>query len=136
MAGGGITPDVLSTWESEITAESQSLISNPNRPFFNWALERSQIIKNEYISFDEFNESWFLSDEMYEDFLSFLISQNIEFDRSAITEDHKYLKRRIKAHVAAALWGRDEYYKITLPTDNQVITAIKSFKETVELEKY
>lgn len=134
--GGGITPDILSTWESGITTESQSLISNPNRPFFNWASEHSQSIKNDFVSFEEFNESWFLSDEMYVVFLSFLISQNIEFDRSAIAKDSKYLKRRIKAQIAASLWGRDEYYKIILPTDNQVVVAIKSFKETVELEKY
>lgn len=134
--GGGITPDVLSAWESGITTETQLLISDPNRPVFNWATKYSQSIKKDFVSFEQFNKSWFLSDEMYEDFLSFLFSQNIEFDRSAITEDHKYLKRRIKAQVAAALWGRDEYYKITLPTDNQVITAIKSFKETVELEKF
>jgi hypothetical protein len=50
--------------------------------------------------------------------------------------DKKYLKTRIKAQIAAALWGRDEYYNIILPTDNQVVTAINSFKETVELEKY
>ncbi len=134
--GGGITPDVLSAWEPAITAETQILINNPSRPIFNWASNYSQSIKNDFVSFERFNNSWFLSDEMYEDFLSFLISQKIEFDRSASTADKKYLKTRIKAQIAAALWGRDEYYNIILPTDNQVVTAINSFKETVELEKY
>ena len=134
--GGGITPDVLSAWKPGITAETQSLINNPSRPIFNWASEYSQSIKNDFVSFEQFNKSWFLSDDMYKGFLSFLISQNIEFDRSAINEDRKYLKTRIKAQVAATLWRRDEYYKITLPTDNQVVTAINSFKETVELKKY
>lgn len=134
--GGGITPDVLSTWESGITIETQSLISDPSRPIFNWASKYSQSIKNDFDSFKQFNESWVLSDVLYKTFLSFLISQKIEFDHSAITEDSKYLKTRIKAQVAASLWGRNEYYKITLPTDNQVVVAIKSFKETVELKKY
>jgi carboxyl-terminal processing protease len=134
--GGGITPDILSAWKSGITAETQSLINNPSRPIFNWASKYSQSKKNDFVLFERFNKSWFLSDELYEDFLSFLISQKIEFDRSAITEDREYLKLRIKARLAALLWGRDEYYNITLPADSQVVAAINSFKETVELEKY
>ena len=134
--GGGITPDVLSAWESGITTETQSLITDPSRPIFNWASKFSQSIKNDFTSFENFNTSWVLSDELYEEFLSFLISEKIEFDRSAITEDRNFLKTRIKAQIAAVLWGRDEYYQITLPTDNQVVTAINSFKETVQLKKY
>jgi len=134
--GGGITPDVLSSWKSGITAETQSLITNPNRPIFNWASKHSQSIKKDFDSFENFNTSWVLSDELYKGFLSFLISEKIEFDRSAIAKDSKYIKTRIKAQIAATLWGRDEYYKITLPADNQVVTAVNSFKETVELIKY
>jgi carboxyl-terminal processing protease len=134
--GGGITPDVLSAWKSGFSVETQSLITNPNRPIFNWASKYSQSIKNDFASFESFHTTWNLSDELYEQFLSFLISEKIEFDRSAITEDCKYIKTRIKAQVAALLWGRDEYYQILLPTDNQVITAINSFKETVDLKKF
>ncbi len=134
--GGGITPDILSAFESDISVETRSVLSDPSRPLFNWASTYSQSIKMDFVSFEHFNKSWFLSDALYEDFLTFLISQKIEFDRSTIAKDNKYLKHRIKAQVAASLWGRDEYYKIILPTDNQVIAAIKSFKETVDLEKY
>ena len=130
--GGGITPDVLSAWNSDIATETQLLITNPNRPIFNWAAKYSQSIKNNFASFEDFNASWFLSDKLYEEFLSFLVSEKIKFDRSAITADRKYIKTRIKAQIAASLWGRDEYYKIILPADNQIITAINSFKETVE----
>ena len=131
--GGGITPDVLSAWESGITAETQSLITNPNRPIFNWASKYSQSIINDFTSFENFNAMWVLSDELYKDFLSFLNSEKIEFDRSAITGDSAYIKTRLKSQIAATLWGRDEYYKITLPTDNQVVTAVNSFKEAVDL---
>ena len=127
--GGGITPDILSIWESGITAETQSLLSDPSRPVFNWASKYSQSIKNVFDSFEQFNDSWVLSDALYEDFLSFLISQKIEFDNSALAGDSEYLKIRIKAQVAASLWGRDEYYKISLPIDNQVVKAINSFKQ-------
>ena len=134
--GGGITPDILSTWESGITAETRSLLSNPSRPVFNWVSKYSQSIKNVFASFEQFNKSWVLSDTLYEDFLSFLLSEKIKFDCSTIENDIKYIKTRIKAQVAASLWGRDEYYQIMLPTDNQVITAVNSFKETVQLRKY
>ncbi|MBU0529630.1 S41 family peptidase [bacterium] len=134
--GGGITPDVLSAWESGISAETQSIITDPNRPIFNWASKYSQSIKNDFVSFEQFNISWVLSDELYKEFLAFLISEKIKFDRSAITKDSNFIKTRIKAQVAASLWGRDEYFKIILPTDNQFIVAINSFKETVELKKY
>ena len=131
--GGGITPDVLSAWKSGINAETQLLITNPSRPIFNWASKYSQTIKNDFGSFENFNTSWILSDELFEKFLSFLVSEKIEFVRSAIADDSKYIKTRIKAQIAATLWGRDEYYKIILHTDNQVDAAINSFKETVEL---
>ena len=131
--GGGITPDVLSAWKSGINAETQLLITNPSRPIFNWASKYSQTIKNDFGSFENFNTSWILSDELFEKFLSFLVSEKIEFVRSAIADDSNYIKTRIKAQIAATLWGRDEYYKIILPTDNQVGAAINSFKETVDL---
>jgi len=133
--GGGITPDVISAWETGISTETQSLITNPSRPVFNWASNYSQSIKNKYSSFEQFNNSWIFSDALYEDFLTFLIAQKIEFDRLAVIKDLEFLKTNIKAQVAASLWGRDEYYKIILPTDNQVVTAINSFKDTVEFEK-
>ena len=44
--------------------------------------------------------------------------------------------RKFKDKIVVSLLGLDEYYKITLPTYSQVITAINSFKETVELIKY
>ena len=134
--GGGITPDVLSAWKSGITSETQSLITDPNRPVFNWASQYSQSIKDDFSSFENFNISWVFTDELYEEFLSFLIFEKIKVDLSAISEDREFITTRIKAQVAASLWGRDEYYKITLPTDSQVVTAINSFKETVELIKY
>jgi carboxyl-terminal processing protease len=130
--GGGITPDVLSAWKSEITTETQLLITDPNRPLFNWASKYAQSIKTDFTSFENFNTSWVLSDELYEEFLSFLLSEKIEFNRSIIGNDTKYIKTRIKAQIAATLWGRDEYYQIMLPTDNQVVTAINSFKDIVE----
>ncbi len=134
--GGGITPDILSAWEPNISTETQSLITNPSRPIFNWASNYSQSIKNQFASFDKFNKSWILTDALYEEFLSFLISEKIEFDRATLKTDFDFLKINIKAQVAASLWGRDEYYQIILPTDNQVVTAINSFKDTVEFEKY
>jgi carboxyl-terminal processing protease len=134
--GGGITPDVLSSWKPEITAGTQLFITNPSRPVFNWASQYSQSIKNDFNSFEQFNKSWVFTDKLYEDFLSFVTSQDIEYDNSKFAKDGAYLKTRIKAQIAASLWGRDEYYKIILPTDNQVVAAINSFKETVELTKY
>ncbi|MEE8342125.1 MAG: S41 family peptidase, partial [Candidatus Neomarinimicrobiota bacterium] len=131
--GGGITPDVLSIWKSPVAAETRSLINNPARPLFNWASEYSQSIKTDFMSFDKFNKSWFLPDSLYEDFLSFLAAQDIEFDRTALDDDTIQIKSRLKAQIAASVWSRDEYYKITLPADNQVVAAINSFKETAEL---
>jgi len=130
--GGGITPDILSSWEPEINSNTQSFVTNPNRPIFNWASQYSQSIRNDFSSFKQFNRSWIFTDKLYEDFLSFVESQNIEFDRSHLDGDYEYLKIRIKSQIAASLWGRDEYYKIILPTDNQAAAAIKSFKETIE----
>jgi len=134
--GGGITPDVLSSWKPGIASETQLFITNPSRPVFNWASQYSPSIKNDFSSFEQFNNSWVFTDKLYENFLSFLASQEIKYDNSIFTKDSKYLKTRIKAQIAASLWGRDEYYKIILPTDNQVVAAINSFKETVELTKY
>ena len=134
--GGGITPDILSAWESGITTETQLLITNPNRPLFNWASKYAQSLRDDFASFEDFNASWFLSDVQYEDFISFIASEKIEINQTALSKDTNYIKTRIKAQVAATLWGRDEYYQIILPTDNQVVNAMGGFKETVYLNKY
>jgi len=134
--GGGITPDILSAWESGITTETQLLITNPKRPLFNWASKYAQSLRDDFASFEDFNSSWILSNVQYEDFISFIASEKIKINQPALSKDTNYIKTRIKAHVAATLWGRDEYYQIILPTDNQVVNALGCFKETVQLNKY
>ncbi len=131
--GGGITPDLLALWKPNVLDDTRTLIAHPKRPLFNWAFEYSQVLKNKYTVFEQFDNEWFLNDTLFEEFLTFVESEKINVEQSILIEDRINLKIRLKAQIAASLWGRDEYYKIILPTDNQFRAAIKGFEETVHL---
>ena len=54
-------------------------------------------------------------------------SEKIDIKKAMLKEDRKNLEIGLKAQIAGALWGRDEYYKIILPADNQFREATKGF---------
>jgi len=133
--GGGITPDIYIPWESPLSTASQRILANPKRPAFNWASTFSNEHKQQFESFQSFESDWKMTEKDFDDFLSFLENEEIEFDSSAVATDKEYILNYLKSQVAGSVWGRNEAFKIRLKDDNQVVESLKHFEEADDFIK-
>ena len=127
--GGGIKPDLYIPWKSQIGTAAQKILADPKRPAFNWASTFGAEFREEFGDFNDFFNNWQLTDDDFDDFLSFLEMEEISYDSSLIIADKNYFLNYLKSQVAGSVWSRNELFKIRLSDDNQVIEAIKHFEE-------
>ena len=133
--GGGITPDVFIPWSTEVERETSKLISNPNRPLFNWASLYSNKNrlnigeKKKKVTFSSFRDSWVFPEPGFDNFLKYLKEQEIQYDSTAIWKNKDFLMNQLKAECAGILWGNNEEWGIKRKTDGQIAEALKYFEE-------
>lgn len=127
--GGGITPDIHIPLKLETELETRKLLVNPGRPIFNWGsayvLNHPQLNDN----YSLFQSNWVLDDAEFQNFLESLILENVKIDTSLLIKDKAYLSIILKSEIAGAKWGKDERWGVRIQSDNQILTALKYFKE-------
>ena len=71
------------------------------------------------------------------DFFQWLSDHDIEHDIEQLSKekDWIFISKRIKAELANITWGRNEYYKALVQSDEQVISAIQQFEDAEKLIK-
>ena len=127
--GGGITPDIHIPYKSNINNETAKIIRNAKRPIFNFASQYASKNQKKFSSFDSFKNNWNVTNEMVENFVTYLSADSIYVQQDSIINDSKFLKNRIKSEIAGSIWGKNENTNIRLRFDNQVIEALKHFNE-------
>ena len=127
--GGGITPDIYIPFKSTINIETAKILRNPKRPFFNFTSKRAVNYKGEFDSFDEFKNEWRVPESLFNNFLTHLESDSINFVRDSLKIDMDFISNRIKSELAGSIWGKNESTNLRLLMDNQVIEALKHFNE-------
>ena len=126
--GGGITPDIHLPWNLKLTETTRKIMSNPERPIFNWS---TKYIKKNKISgtYRNFQSSWEISEKAYNQFLSYLADQEKKINLEEIIKDQEYLKIVLKSEIAGQRWGRNELWGVRIMADNQIMGALKHFNE-------
>lgn len=127
--GGGITPDQYISWSLDLQKNTQRILGNPKRPFFNWGSNYANEHKYEFDSYDSFRSQWALDDSDFQVFMDYLVSEGIEIDIEELEMDKNYILNMLKSEIASAYWGKDEAMGIRLNFDNQVIDALNYFDE-------
>lgn len=127
--GGGISPDHYIPYESGVLMETRRVLSNPQRPAFNWASDYISEMNLQFESFAEFRDGWFVTGEIFHDFLDFLDARDIVYDSSFVDQDRAYVENTLKSEIAQIIWGRDESMFIRIMLDNQVKSALNYFPE-------
>ena len=126
--GGGITPDIYIPWKNDITKTTRSIMTDPKRLLFNWS--NTYINSNKVLGkYKQFQTTWELSDDDYNNFLDYLSSELKDIDLDEIKKDEEYLKIMIKSEIAGNKWGRDELWGVRIATDSQIMGALNHFNE-------
>ena len=105
------------------------MLRNPKRPIFNFSSNYVSTHNNNFKSFSDFRDSWEISDEILNDFFTYLNNDSINVVKDSLMIDQKFLKNRIKSEIAGSIWGKDEATNIRLLKDNQIIESLKHFHE-------
>ena len=100
---------------------------NPKRLLFNWS---NKFINNKKLgTYKNFQTSWQLSDNDYNDFIDYLSTEEKNLSLEDINIDKEYLKTMIKSEIAGNKWGRDELWGIRITADSQIMGALNHFNE-------
>lgn len=78
-------------------------------------------------------ENFVVDDKVIDDFHSFLISENIEFDEDKFKDAKKEIKRELEREIFSSLWGIEEGIKIFRKSDPVVLKAFEVFPEAERL---
>ena len=139
--GGGITPDIYSNIDLNLSNISKDILYHPQRPLFKYA----NIIKNQLDnnnSLNSYNQLHLLNTYSTIDlnvFVDWLINNDIQFEHEinidSLNINWDFMHNRIKAEVASNLWGKNNYYHELLNNDSQFLEALNTFKQYNELLK-
>ncbi|RDK88315.1 S41 family peptidase [Marinirhabdus gelatinilytica] len=105
--GGGIIPDVFVPKDTSIANETLQFVSRSGYMgyfVFEFLEENRDFFKN--ASFEEFNRSYEVDDELAQDFVEYARLGEARIDLSAYSED---LKKAIKANIAQQLYGPNAF---------------------------
>ena len=127
--GGGITPDVYIPYKQGYSSETANVIRSPKRPVLNFAIEYASLHQDELNSFDLFQESWNVTDEIYLNFLEYLKQDSIDFVSDSLSKDISFIYNYIKGEIAGARWGKDKAASIKLKMDSQIKETLKHFDQ-------
>ena len=96
---------------------------------FNWStnfLNEKNKVNNNY---SDFQNSWKVSDNILNNFLSYVKDQDETIKIDSALTDKQYLKIMLKSEIAGAKWGIDALWGIRVKADNQLMESIKHFDE-------
>ena len=132
--GGGIMPDVFvpidtignSHFFNEVF--SKGLINDFSYKY----LDQNRKAIEGFASFDMFNKSFNVSDNMYHDFISFALKSGVKDDEKGIKASSVTIRNQIKALIARQVWKNEGFYPVIHQTDGalkkaiEVINSVKS----------
>jgi len=134
--GGGITPDVVLPLSNRLQRTTLKIRSHSQRLIFNYAFDLSSTMGN--VDSTAFFTQFALSDSDLEQFKNYVTDKtDILIDADEFEKDASYLRNRIKAEMANALFpkmGKSAGYKVRATIDNQILEAIAVFPRTNELK--
>ncbi|MBC8321851.1 MAG: S41 family peptidase [Bacteroidetes bacterium] len=82
-------------------------------------------LKNEYPTFDTFNEGFYLSVDEFSEFLTKAKNEDIEFTEDEISPNTEFLMIQLKALIARNLYEGGDYFEVLFPLDTEIIKALE-----------
>ena len=127
LGGGGITPDYI-VKNNELTDYTIELRSNNSlyqfiRKYLDTNDYKGKFFAKYHNDFDKFKKEFTITEDVLKLFISYTKRNNIKFNKKEFNKDKKYIKQRLKAHIAREFWKNNGWYAILLEEDQQFMKA-------------
>lgn len=135
--GGGITPDYI-VKPPLATETTQNL---QRRDMFyqfitSYLDTRGQSLRSAYgEDVERYVNSFALTDETLQEFRTFVKTKGVTVEEKDLQKDLLFVKARLKAEIARALWGNNGSYRVMLEIDPQFQKAMALLPEAVKFAK-
>lgn len=124
--GGGIWPDIFVPLDTLLLSEDYIKLGQQVTPFIFRHFEKQIYqVAEPPLSFKDFNDSFELSADDWEAFLSEVKNKKIHFDKTKLPEIQPVLKRLIKAEMARVLFDASAFFQVWNEKDPDVLKAIE-----------
>jgi carboxyl-terminal processing protease len=125
--GGGIMPDVFVPMDTSfVTAFYSDVFSKGALGQFAYDyVDQNRKSLVTYKSFEEFNRSFTISDEVYNSFVKYAHNKGISKDDKGVVRSAKKIKVTLKALIARQLWKGNGYYPVVNSDDITVAKAVQ-----------
>jgi carboxyl-terminal processing protease len=131
FGGGGITPDYI-VKQGRLSESSAKMLGAGVFQEYNSAFmdSRGKELRARYgDDIAAFVSGFSVDDAMYADFSAVVAKKDLKLDPAQVSKDEKYLRTRMKAHVARSLFGNEGWYATMQPEDVQLGKALTLFPE-------
>ncbi|MCB2219922.1 MAG: PDZ domain-containing protein [Bacteroidetes bacterium] len=136
--GGGIMPDVFVPLQSDARYGYYNKITR-KALMFRFAFEYTDKNRKElqiYKDFENFNEHFRITPELFEEFINFVSSNGIERDEEGVEFAGDEMKTMLKAFIARNLFDNEGFYPLYLSIDNVYNKALELLEESGHVFNY
>jgi carboxyl-terminal processing protease len=135
--GGGITPDYIVKPPSLSKSTENLFRRDMFYQFVTAYLDGEGRKIRSAFSADRksFIRSYAVTDQILDNFQTFTKTKGVSIEEKEFQQDVAYIKARLKAEIARALWGNDGWYPVMLEVDPQFQKAVSLLPEAVKIAK-
>ncbi len=137
--GGGIMPDVFIPWDS---ARYNQLYSDLIRKgifngFVNEYLDDNRkSLDKKFKNFKEFNKSFYISKDEFDDFISRAKDEKIEYETEELEPNIDFIKLQLKAMIARNMYTTNAYFEVLWAEDREIIKALEVMSEDMVYQNF
>lgn len=124
--GGGITPDIEI---EQSTLNDFEIKLRQKNTFFNFAVK--YMLKHK----DEVSEDFTIDDTIFNQFLTFIENDSINYEPAQLDSSEKWIKNSIKKEIISKKFGQEAGYKVGIKIDKQLNEALKYLEEFDSTDK-
>lgn len=133
FGGGGINPDIEIEYEGLPKRTNSASKMQESRFFFQFANEFQLDEMYSKMDLKGFQSSFQITDLILANFKNFCAQKNFQIDSTDFERNSDFIKLRLKAEIARKMWADRGFYFVFLNSDNQYLTALRSFGEAKKL---
>ncbi|HNQ62156.1 MAG TPA: S41 family peptidase [Bacteroidia bacterium] len=127
FGGGGIMPDVFVSMDTAGSSQFYAEVSSKGMisQFAFDYLDQNRKLFAQYKSFDDYKNSFKVSDELYRQFIDYAVKGGVSKNDYGIHASSELIRTQIKALIARQIWKNDGFYPIIQTLDKTLAKALE-----------